>query len=244
MSGHSKWSTIKRQKQHQDAMRGQVFTKLANAITMAVAEGAGVDPTSNFKLRLAIDKARSANMPKDNIDRALARGAGKGKDGVELSEGLYEGFGPGGAAILATVVTDNKNRTQNTIRMVFDKGGGRLASTGAALHLFDQIGMVVVPTASYSLDDVLSYAIEAGADDVVPEGEAYSVYTKPAALHAAGQYFAAKGIVVHEVSLGYRPKDTISLDHDVQEKLTKLLEALEDIDEVHEVFTNATFTSL
>ncbi len=245
MSGHSKWSTIKRQKQSNDARRGQEFTKLANAISMAVREGGGVaDPADNFKLRLVVEKARNANMPKNNIDRAIARGAGKGKDGVEFSEALYEGFGPGGSAILATVVTDNKNRAQTRIRMVFDKGGGRLGGAGSAAHLFDHVGSITIPRSGYSFDEILQHGLDAGALDVVEQEGSYVVYTQPQQVHAIKGYFDTKGVVIAQTELFYQPKEHIILAPDVQQSILKLLENLESIDDVQEVFTNSTFDAI
>lgn len=243
MSGHSKWSTIKHQKAIQDQKRGQVFTKLATAISFAVRQGGGItDPDSNFKLRLAIDTARAANMPKENIERAIDRGAGKGKDAQVMYEMVYEGFGPDGVGVIMTSVTDNKNRTQSMIKNVFSKHNGTSAQNGAVIHFFEHVGIITIPK-TYSYDDVFTYALEAEALDVEDDGEQYSVYTDPHTLHDVLMFFKQKEIAVSDGNLGYRPRTTVALQHESEEKLIQLLEALEELDDVQQVFTNADFST-
>ncbi len=241
MSGHSKWSTIKRQKATTDKKRGLIFTKLANAITLSVREGGGItDPTMNFRLRLSIEKARGANMPKDNIERAIGHGAGSGKDAVIFSELLYEGFGPGGIMILVEVVTDNKNRTQGLVRGVFERNGGRLASSGAVVHQFLRLGILSVAKRE-PFDTMLGVALDVGARDVKESLDQFTFYTEPSDLHRIKEKLEEKGTLVIENLLGYIPNNVVTPVQTDEALIIALLEALEDLNDVQEVYTNAGF---
>lgn len=243
MSGHSKWSTIKRQKQATDKKRGQVFTKLAMAIILAVRDGGGItDPENNVRLRLAVDRAKAANMPKSNIDRAVARGSGKLGAGEQLHEIVYEGFGPDGVGILVQVVTDNKNRTQSELRNVFNRGGGTIAGVGAVSHLFDPVGIITIKK-THSFDDVFEQALEAGVLDVEQGDEEFFVYTTRTNLHSAKEQLQNAGLTISDAVTGYRPKTATSVESHTEQKIVALLEALEDLDDVQDVFTNADFSS-
>lgn len=232
MSGHSKWSTIKREKGAKDAARGAVFTKLGNAI--AIAARSGTDPETNFALRLAIDKARAANMPSANIQRALDRI--KDKDSAQLQEVLYEGYGPGGVAILAECATDNINRTYPEVRLAFSKHGGNIAEKGAVAFQFDRKGMIRVEGSG---DDVLMAALEAGADDVQDEGEEAVIYTDPKALAKVRESLSANGLKVTEAELTYVPNNTVEVtDAATAGKVMRLMDALEACDDVVNTHVN------
>ncbi len=233
MSGHSKWSTIKREKGAKDAARGIVFTKLGNAI--AIAARAGTDPTTNFALRLAMDKAKMANMPTANIERAIQRVADK--NAAQLQELLYEGYGPGGVAILVEVATDNLNRTYPEVRLAFSKHGGNLAEKGAVAFQFDHKGMVRVKGKG---DELLMQALDAGAEDVQEEGEESVIYTEPTELAKVRDALRAAGLEILEAELTYVPNTTVPVaDRETAGKILRLMDALEDIDEV--VTTHVNF---
>lgn len=239
MSGHSKWSTIKRQKGINDAKRGQIFTKLANAITVAVREGGGSDTAANFKLRLAIEKARSVNMPRDNVERAIDRGAGKG-GGVTLESVTYEGFGPLGIAIVVQAVTDNKNRTTPLVKSTFDKHGGTMGVPGSVAWQFDSRGIITIPLNSQSEDDVMLQVIDAGADDVESSGGTVEVYTKPEDLNTVKDQLTAQGLPVESAEMILKPKTQVQITSEADaQKVINFIEYLEDLDDVTEVFTNA-----
>ncbi len=233
MSGHSKWSTIKREKGAKDAARGAVFTRLGNAI--AIAARSGADPETNFALRLAIDKAKAANMPLSNIDRAIQRVADK--NAAALQEILYEGYGPGGVAILVEVATDNINRTYPEVRLAFSKHGGNMAEKGAVAFQFDHKGMIRVKGKG---DELLMQALEAGAEDVQEEGEESVVYTEPTQLAKVRDALRANGVEVIEAELTYVPNTTIQVtDKETAGKIMRLMDALEDVDDV--VTTHVNF---
>jgi YebC/PmpR family DNA-binding regulatory protein len=232
MSGHSKWSTIKRQKGAKDAARGAVFTKLGNAI--AIAARAGSDPDMNFSLRLAIDRAKAANMPAANIQRSIDRV--KDKDAAQLQEVLYEGYGPGGVAILAECATDNINRTYPEVKLAFSKHGGNIAEKGAVAFQFDHKGMIRVKGSG---DDSLMQALEAGAEDVQEEGDESVIYTDPKELAKVRQALSAAGIEVIEAELTYVPNITIEVtDASTAGKIMRLMDALEASDDVHATHVN------
>ncbi len=239
MSGHSKWSTIKRQKGLNDAKRGQVFTKLANAITIAVREGGGSgDPASNFKLRLAMDTARAVNMPNVNIQRAIDRGTGKA-GGAAFETVVYEGYGPGKVAIIIEAATDNKNRTTPEVRGTIEKNGGTFASPGAVSWMFTDVGMVTVAKDGKSLDDVFEAAVEVGADDVEDVGDSVEVYTKPADVEKVKNALAEKGFNVQSAELFKKATTTASItDKAEAEKVLAFVEKLEDLDAVQKVYSN------
>src|SRR3989344_2668255 len=200
MSGHSKWSTIKRQKGAADAKRGATFTKLANAITITVREGGGGDPASNFKLRLAMDQARAVNMPKDNIQRAIDRGLGKG-DAAVLETVTYEGYAPGKVALIITAATDNKNRTTPEVKSTLERSGGTFASPGAVSWMFTECGLITVPRAGKGFEELFDIAVEAGAEDIEDAGDAVLIYTKPCQLEAVKRDLEAKGLAIEPAEL-------------------------------------------
>jgi len=233
MSGHSKWSTIKRQKGAKDAARGAVFTKLGNAI--AVAARAGADPEMNFALRLAVDRAKAANMPLANIQRSIDRGSGK-LGGDVIQEVMYEGYGPGGVAIMVEAATDNLNRTYPEVRLAFTKHGGRLAEKGAVAFQFDRKGMIRVVGKG---DEVLMQAIDAGAEDVQEEGEESVVYTDPKELAKVRDNLIAKGLKVEEAELTFVPNNTVEItDKETAGKIMRLMDGLDELDDVTATHTN------
>lgn len=239
MSGHSKWAQIKRQKGATDIKRGQTFTKVANAITIAVRDGGGMtDPESNFKLRLAIEKARGVNMPKENIARAIDRGAGKGEKGL-LEEVVYEGFGPDGVAVMVLCVTDNRERTRSEVKNIFDKNGGTLGQSGSVAYQFKQVGLVTVKKDSLSSDDVFGKAVEAGADDVEEAGEEMLIYTDPSRLKSVKEALSLEGLTVVEAELSRKATLTVPVnDKAISSKVLLLVERLESLDDVQKVYAN------
>lgn len=238
MSGHSKWKTIKRQKGTADAKRGQLFTKLANAIVIAVkSAGGNADPNSNFKLRLAIDKARTYNMPKDNVERAIAKGKGDGGSG-QLDEALYEGFGPGGVAILVETVTDNKQRTVSEVKNVIEKNGGTLGNQGSVSYLFHRVGEIMAQSGGKSADELLEIALEIDSDDFVDEDGDVIFYVDPKNLFIARKLIEEKGLVITSAELVYKPLVSLDITEETLEKLHAFLEKLEDLSDVQNVFVN------
>ena len=232
MSGHSKWSTIKRQKGAKDAARGAVFTKLGNAI--AIAARSGTDPETNFALRLAIDRAKAANMPGSNIQRSIDRS--KDKNAAQLQEVMYEGYGPGGTAILVEAATDNINRTYPDVRLAFSKHGGNLAEKGAVAFQFDRRGVIRVRGTG---DDVLMQALEAGADDVQEEDGESLIYTDPKELAKVRQALAEAGLEILEAELTYVPNTNIEVtDMATAGKIMRLMDALEELDDVTNTHVN------
>jgi len=239
MSGHSKWSQIKRQKGVADAKRGQLFTKLAREISVAVRQG-GADTQANFKLRLIMQKARDNNMPLENIDRAIKRASG-GTDGAALSEVTYEGYGPGGSAILAQALTDNKNRTLSEVRNILSRGGGNLGESGSVTWLFDSRGVIIADAAKVDAEEVALFAIDAGAEDVKIEGTTLEVNTKPQDLEAVRKALELKKVPISSSELSMVPKTMVKLDEKSALQALKLLDKLEELDEVQHVYTNADF---
>jgi YebC/PmpR family DNA-binding regulatory protein len=238
MSGHSKWSTIKRQKGVNDAKRGQLFTKLSNAIMLAVKEGGGIsDPNGNPRLRLAIDAARSANMPKENIERAIERALGKTAN--EVTEVIYEGFGPGGFSVIIEAITDNKQRTTPEIKSIFDKNGGSLGVPGSVSYQFVQKGEISVGKNGRSLDEIFLLAADAGAQDVEEMEDEIIVYTTPEKLAQVRDTFQQAGITVLRAELTRRPivYKTIT-DPAIIEKIVPFMEKLESLDDVQKVYAN------
>jgi YebC/PmpR family DNA-binding regulatory protein len=232
MSGHSKWSTIKREKGAKDAARGAVFTKLGNAIAMAARSG--TDPETNFTLRLAIDKAKGANMPSANIQRALDRI--KDKSAAQLQEVLYEGYGPGGTAILVECATDNINRTWPDVRLAFSKHGGNIAEKGSVVFQFDHKGVIRVKGTG---DEILMAAIEAGADDVQDEDGESVIYTRPTDLAKVRDALKAGGLEITEAELTYVPNNAVEIsDEATAGKIMRLMDALEDLDDVSTTHVN------
>lgn len=233
MSGHSKWSTIKRQKGAKDAQRGALFTKLGNAI--AVAARGGADPEMNFTLRLTIDKAKAANMPMANIQRSIDRGSGK-LGGEQIQEVMYEGYGPGGVAILVECATDNINRTYPEVKAAFSKHGGSIAEKGAVAFQFDHKGMIRVKGSG---DDLLLQAVDAGAEDMQEEGDESVIYSDPKQLAKVRDSLRENGVEVLEAELTYVPNNTVEVsDKDKAGKIMRLMDALEAIDDVTATHTN------
>lgn len=239
MSGHSKWSTIKRQKGTADAKRGVAFTKISNQITMSVREGGSGDVDSNFKLRLAVEKAREVNMPKDNIARAIEKGLGK-NGGAALEGAVYEGFGPHGVAVVVETITDNRTRTGADLRNAFDKNGGTLGSTGTVSYMFRRVGEIAVSKEGQTADSVFEKALEAGADDIEEAEEAFLVYTSPENLHKIKDVLTQSGLTIASAELIYKPnKETLaSLDEAKHAEVETFLEKIEDMDDVQNVFVN------
>lgn len=235
MSGHSKWSTIKRQKEATDKKRGLVFSKLAKAISIAAREGA--DPESNFKLRLAVEKAKQANMPKQNIDRAIKKGSGEGEK-ERWEETVYEGYGPAGVAVMIETVTDNKNRTTSEIKNIFERGGGRLAGRGAVGYQFEKVGMITVKKPE-KVEEAILTIIDLGVEDVEEAIDAIEVYTKPEKLDEAAKKLQKANFSVQDKELVMRPKMIIKItEKDKKEKILKFMDQLETHDDVQKVFAN------
>ena len=239
MSGHSKWSTIKRQKGAADAKRGQVFTKVGNAITIAVREGGGGDPASNFKLRLVIDQARGVNMPKENIARAIDRGLGKGGAGGQLESVVYEGYGPGKVALIVEATTDNKNRTTAEVRNVIEKAGGSFVSPGTVSWMFSDEGFINVAKNDKSFEEIFDLAVVAGAEDVVDSGDSVEVYTKHADLESVKKNLIEKGLMPISAEICKKPATIVEItDSETAQKILELMEKLENLDDVAKVWSN------
>jgi YebC/PmpR family DNA-binding regulatory protein len=237
MSGHSKWSTIKRAKGAADIVKGRDFTRAARAITIAVSESGGVgDPDHNFRLRLAIDKARALNVPKENIQRAIDKGKGIG--GAVMQQVMYEAYGPGGVAMLIEGATDNKQRTVSVVKNVLDQAGSSLAAPGAVSYLFDRSGILTVSKTSHPYDAVLEAGLEAGADDIVETSDMTEVYTTVNTLLPVKQALQDKGIGIDNTEIIMRPKMPVSIHEDKLSEVDALIEKLEGVDDVQAVFTN------
>jgi YebC/PmpR family DNA-binding regulatory protein len=236
MSGHSKWASIKHKKAIVDARRGQHFTKLARAITVAAKEGGG-DPEGNASLALAIQKAREASMPKDNIERAIQKGTGTGVDAESWETVLYEGYGPGGVAMLIEALTDNRNRTAADVRHIVGKHGGSLGEPGSVAYLFEKQGLIVVDAERYGEDDLFA-AIDAGAEDIVLDDDVYEVVTAPGDLGAVRDALIAVGVELQSADVTQRPKARVPVSEDDAAKLMKLIDALEESDDVGAVHAN------
>lgn len=234
MSGHSKWSTIKRKKQTEDARRGKVFTKLAREITVAVREGS--DPETNFKLRLAVDRARTANMPKANIDRAIKRGTGELR-GQELEELYYEGYDPNGVPMLIQVLTDNRNRAVADVRRVLSKHGGNLGAAGCVAWLFDPKGYISVEASEEDAEELALMAIEAGAEDVETDGQLVQIYTEPASLQTVKEALQQHGFS-GESQLSMIPRSVTGLSREKTLQTMRLIDALEELEDVRQVHSN------
>jgi len=236
MSGHSKWAQIKRSKGVADVKRGQAFTKLGRELAVAVREG-GPLPDANARLRLAIERARAANMPADTIDRAIKRAAGGG-EGVSLDEVVYEGYGPGGAAVMVEVLTDNRNRTVAEVRNAFSRGGGSLGESGCVAWLFDQRGIVTIDAGKTDPDEISLKAIDLGADDVRVEDTTVEVFTAPADFEAVRTALEADGLSVSDAEIAMVPKTSIALGAREAGSTMRLIERLEDLDDVQKVYSN------
>lgn len=236
MSGHSKWSTIKRKKGATDAKRGQLFTKLAREITVAARTGLP-DPDANARLRIAVQKARAQSMPKDNIDRAIQRAVG-GDGADQYEEIYYEGYGPGGTAIMILTMTDNRNRTVGELRAVLTRAGGTLGENGSVSWMFDQTGVINVTVNGHDPEELALIAIDAGASDVQVEDDVVEIYTDPQELHKVQEQISTQGVEVEDSELVMKPKTMLQPEPDVAVKAVRLLEKLEDLDDVQSVYSN------
>jgi YebC/PmpR family DNA-binding regulatory protein len=238
VSGHSKWSTIKHKKGAADAKRGQLFSKLSRAIMVAAKEG-GPDPASNLALQNAIEKARSYSMPKDNIERAIAKGAGEGGDGASFETVVYEGYGPEGVAVIVEALTDNRNRTASEVRHLFTKHGGNLGATGAVAWQFERRGVVLVSADDVDEDELVLAAAEAGADDVELDGSSFVVSATPEALTEVREALDAGGFPLESAGLSMVPKTTVAIgDESTAKQVMRLVEGLEENDDVQDVYAN------
>lgn len=239
MSGHSKWSKVKHQKEATDAVKGKVFTKLATAIIIAVRDGGGgTDPEVNFKLRLAIEKARSFNVPKENIERAIVKGKGAASP-EELVEAVYEAFGPGGVGIIIEAATDNKQRTVSELKNILERSGGVLGTTGSVSHFFKLVGLITILKGEKNYDEIMEGAIAAGASDLEEEEENVEIYTEPGNLHKVKEALIQANFPVSSFELVFRPITTIPItDPNVARHILKLLATLEEREDVQKVFAN------
>ena len=236
MSGHSKWSTIKRKKGAADAKRGKIFTKLIREIATAARMGGG-DPNSNPRLRLAVEKARGANMPKDNIERAIKKGTGEG-DGEAYEEVVYEGYGPGGTAIYIETLTDNKNRTVGDVRHVLTKNGGNLGASGCVAYLFEKRGVLTYEAEGIDLDALMEAALDAGANDVEESGETVEVITSPSDFGAVSEALRGGGFEPADSGISMHPSTTVDLSGSEAETMLRVADALDDLDDVQAVYAN------
>lgn len=239
MSGHSKWSKVKHQKEATDAVKGKIFTKMANAIIIAVAtNGGNPDPDSNFRLRLIIDKARGYNMPKDKIDRAIERGTGK-SDGALLSEVVYEAIGPGGVGIIIEAATDNKQRTVANIKNLLERNGGILASSGAVSYAFKNVGKIEVDKIGKSFDEMMEIGLRVGAEDLEDNGETFDMYTKAADVHKVKENISKEGMRILSAELVFKPMSTVAVtDKHTADRILNLLSLIEEAEDVQKVFAN------
>lgn len=235
MSGHNKWSTIKHKKGAADAKRGKIFTKIIKEISVAAKLGGG-DPAANPRLRTAVDKAKSENMPKDNIERAIKKGAG-GMEGVNYEETTYEGYGPGGVAVLVEVMTDNRNRTVSDVRSIFTKCNGNMGETGCVSWIFDKKGLIIYPK-TVDFDKLFDAALEAGAEDVVEQDEQYEVTTDPSSFIEVRDSLAAAGFKFDSAEVTMIPQTMVKLEGKQAESMLKMIDRLEDNDDVQNVYAN------
>lgn len=240
MSGHSRWSQIKRQKGVTDTRRGQLFTKLTREIILVVREG-GSNPEANFRLRLAIQRARDNNMPLDNIERAIKRGSGE-TEAATMAEMVLEGYGPGGAAILVQALSDNRNRTLQDVRNIFSRHGGNLGESGCVAWLFDSKGVITIDTNDLDAEELALNAIDAGAEDVKVENSYVEIYTKPEELEAVRGVLEQNNLPIASAELSMMPKTTVELEEKAALQTLKLLDRLEELDEVQRVSSNADFS--
>ena len=241
MSGHSKWSTIKRSKGVVDARRGQIFTKLTRDIALAVREGSSPDPDLNYRLRLAIEKAKSSNMPLDTVERCISRAAGGGDAEEQLEEVFYEGYGPGGAAIMLQALTPNRNRTASEVRSVFTKAGASLGESGCVAWNFESKGIITLDVDRERAEDIGLLAIDASAEDVKIEEGYLEIFTQPEALEAVRKELEQHEITIPSAEISMKPMSTVSLGVKEAEQTLKLLDSLEDLLDVQKVYSNADF---
>jgi len=239
MSGHSKWATIRRKKGALDAKRGKLFTKLIKELTIAAREGGG-DPAGNPRLRLAVDNAKAANMPADNIERAIKKATGE-LEGTTISELTYEGYGPGGIALLVEVATDNKNRTVAEVRHLFSKHGGNMGESGSVAWMFEKKGVISLPKQNKSEDDILEIVLNAGAEDLHTEDEFFEIQTDVESFEPVRKALLDNNLSLDNASLQWIAKNTINIAGENAEKMMKLIEGLEDCDDVQNVYSNSDF---
>ena len=237
MSGHSKWSTIKRKKGAADAKRGALFGKLSKAITVAAREGGG-DPEMNPALALAVQKAKDGNMPNDNIQRAIDKGTGSGADAADIERITYEGYAPGGVAVLVDVLTDNRNRAASDVRYIFSKNGGKLGTTGSVAYLFERKGIFLVPKEGTDEDLLMEAALDAGAEDVAEQESDYRIVTEPETFEAVREELDKAGIAYEQAEVTMQPQNSIDLDAGTARQTLRLIDALEENDDVQEVYAN------
>ena len=240
MSGHSHWATIKHKKGAVDAKRGKLWSKLSRAIIIAARHGGG-DPVMNIKLRYAIDKARAVSMPKDNIERAIKRGTGD-LEGQQFEELTYEGIGPGGVAVLVDVLTDNRNRTNGEVRKVFERHGGKMGSAGSVGYLFERKGVFSVPAAGTDEDTLMGIALDAGADDLKKSGDTFEITCDPSAFSQVKAAVEGKGLAPSHAEITQLPKVQVEKDVETAKKVLRLVETLDDHDDVQNVYTDAILT--
>lgn len=238
MSGHSKWSTIRHKKGAADAKRGKIFTKLIKEITVAARMGGSGDPDTNPRLRTAIQAAKSENMPKDNIERAIKKGTGE-LEGVSYEESAYEGYGPGGAAIFIESLTDNKNRAVADIRHIFNKRGGSMGENGCVAWMFDKKGYINVEKKAVDEDTLMETAIEAGAEDVKDDGDNFEVITAPEDFESVRQAIEGASVPYVEAEITMLPQTTVNLEGKDAEQMVRMMEAFDDCEDVQKVYTNA-----
>lgn len=242
MAGHSKWSNIKRRKEAQDQKRGKIFMRHAREIYIAAKEGGG-DPDVNAALRLAIDRARAVNMPKDNIERAIQKGTGT-LEGENYEEVLYEGYGPGGVAVMVEALTDNRNRTAAELRHAFSRNGGNLGESGCVSYMFERKGYIVILNEDESIDEeeITLASIEAGADDIEVNEGAYEIYTEPTAFHDVREYLKDVGYTIEEAEITYIPQNFTRLAKEDEEKMLALIDRLEEEEDVQDIHHNLEIT--
>ncbi|MGE4266436.1 MAG: YebC/PmpR family DNA-binding transcriptional regulator [Deferribacterales bacterium] len=236
MSGHSKWANIKHRKAAQDAKKGKAFTKVAKEIVVAVKEG-GADPDMNSRLRLALDKAKECNLPKDNIDRAIKKGSGEGNENT-FEEITYEGYGPGGVAILIKALTDNRNRTVAEVRSTMNKKGANMGEAGCVAWMFESKGIIEIPKEKADEETLLELALELGAEDVKDEGDVFQVITEVSSYFAVKTALQEQKYEINYSEVTMKPKNTVTIGEDDLRKLFNITDALEDLDDVQEVFSN------
>ncbi|TLD42547.1 MAG: hypothetical protein JETT_1103 [Candidatus Jettenia ecosi] len=237
MAGHSHWASIKHKKGATDAKKGKAFSKIARMITVAARRGGG-NPEMNPRLQLAISKARAVNMPKDNIERAIQKGTGEGSADTELFECMYEGYGPGGVALMVEIVTDNKNRTPPEIRKIFERFGGNMGESGCVSWMFEKKGLIIINSDTLNEDDLMMLTLEAGAEDLQKVGDAFQVICSQADLYNIKDAIENKNITVQTAELSWIPKNSVDLDETAGRKVLGLMEALEEHDDVQNVYSN------
>ena len=240
MAGHSKWSQIKHAKAVTDHRRGKLFTKLAREVIVAARQGGG-DPDSNFRLRMAIQRAKDANMPNDNIERAIQRGTGESDDGVQMIEAVYEGYGPGGVAIMLETLTDNRNRTVSDVRTTLTRAGGNLAESGAVSWQFDKRGVITVEASEDEAEDFALVAIDAGAEDFDTDSDILQVFSEPSSLEEIRDALQSSDAIISSSEVSLIPSNTVALDSKSAGQILRLLDQLEELDDVQKVYSNADF---